>query len=167
VRDGYRRSGTTIDEHIGPWQIEGDRLWFGKTFYDGEGNTGVGGFGYFDAVEKKYRIYSPAEIAGWSVSAILVEPDTIWLALGNSGEYGTTAGGMLAFHRNTQQIERFDLPDVAQSIARVGEHLVMATQFGPAVLDNGQVQRYFVDEMSDGRPYIAEAVAGGLARRAR
>jgi len=32
VRDGYRRSGTTIDEHIGPWQIEGDRLWFGKTF---------------------------------------------------------------------------------------------------------------------------------------
>ena len=118
-------------------------------------------------MEKKYQIYSPAEIAGWSVSAILVEPDTIWLALGNNGEYGTTAGGMLAFHRTTQQIERFDLPDVTQSIARVGEHLLMATQFGPAVLDSGRVQRYFVDETSDGRPYVTEAVAGGSARHAR
>jgi len=110
-------------------------------------------------VEKKYQIYSPAEIAGWSVSAILVEPDTIWLALGNNGEYGTTAGGMLAFHRTTQQIERFDLPDVTQSIARVGEHLLMATQFGPAVLDDGRVRRFFVDKTSDGRLYVAEATA--------
>ena len=161
VRDGYGRAGTTIDEHIGPWQIEGDRLWFGKTFYDGEGNTGVGGFGYFDSLKKQYQIYSPAEIADWSVSAILVEPETVWLALANNGEYGTTAGGMLAFDRRTQEIEKFDVPDVAQSIARVGEHLVLATAFGPAVLDQRQVKRYFVDETSDGRRYVAEAVADG------
>jgi hypothetical protein len=163
VSDGYGRAGTTIGEHIGPWQIDGERLWFGKTFYDGEGNTGVGGFGYFDSVEKKFRIYAPAEIAGWSVSAILVEPETVWLALASNGEYGTSAGGMIVFDRRTQQIEKFDVPDVATSIARVGEHLVLATAFGPAVLDQGQVRRYFVDETSDGRPYIAEAVAGGKA----
>jgi hypothetical protein len=159
VRDGYRRPGTIIDERIGPSQIEGDRLWFGKTFYDGEGNTGIGGFGYFDAVEKKYRIYSPPEIAGWSVSAILAEPDTIWLGIADNGEYGTSAGGMLAFNRRTQQIRKFELPDVAQGIARVGEHLVLATQSGPAVLDSEGVRRFFVDETSNGRLYVAEATA--------
>ncbi len=164
VRDGYRRDGTTIEEKIGPWQVEGDRLWFGKTFYDGEGNTGVGGFGYFDSSEKKYKIYSPREIAGWSVAAILVEPDTIWLGLIGNGEYRDCAGGLMAFDRKTQQIERFDLPDVVASIARAGEHLVIATAFGPAVLDNGRLGRFFVDKTSDGRLYVAEAAASFASR---
>ena len=46
----------TFDERIGPWQLTEGTLWFGKTFYDGEGHTGVGGFGYFDAARKAYRL---------------------------------------------------------------------------------------------------------------
>jgi hypothetical protein len=26
-----------MNESVGPWKPEGNRLWFGKTFYDGEG----------------------------------------------------------------------------------------------------------------------------------
>jgi len=48
VKNGYVRQGTEIHESPGPWQREGEKVWFGKTFYDGEGSTGVGGFGYFD-----------------------------------------------------------------------------------------------------------------------
>ena len=99
VRNGYRRQGTTVDEKIGPWQVEGERLWFGKTFYDSEGYTGVGGFGYFDAVKKKYRIWSPPEVTASSVSAILVEPETVWLGLVWNGEYGPAPGGLVAFDR--------------------------------------------------------------------
>jgi hypothetical protein len=42
----------------------------------------------------------------------------------------------------------------------VGEHLLIATEFGPAVLDGGRVRRFFVDETSDGRLYVEEATAG-------
>ena len=37
-------------------ETEGDRLWFGTTYYAGEGQTGVGGFGYFDAVAGAFRL---------------------------------------------------------------------------------------------------------------
>lgn len=157
VRDGYRRQGTTIEEKIGPWRVEGEQLWFGKTFYDGEGYTGIGGFGYFDAVKKKYEIWSPPGVRAWSVSAMLVEPETVWLGLASNGEYGPASGGLVAFNRRTEHILKFDLPDIVQSIARVGGHLLIATQFGPAVIDDGRVRRFFVDITSDGRLYVAEA----------
>ena len=44
---------------IGPYQIDGARIWFGKNFYDGEGDTGVGAFGYFDTSTRAYTLFSP------------------------------------------------------------------------------------------------------------
>src|SRR5580658_3200125 len=44
-----KQPDSEFNETIGPHQVEGNRLWFGVTFYDGEGWTGTGGFGYFDA----------------------------------------------------------------------------------------------------------------------
>src|ERR1700731_4684127 len=38
--DHYERQ-----EVIGPYQIEGGRIWFGNSYYDGEGMKGVGTFG--------------------------------------------------------------------------------------------------------------------------
>jgi hypothetical protein len=81
VKSGLAPDAAEMNEAIGPHQLEGDRLWFGKSFYNSEGLTGVGGFGYFDANARSWKIYSPAEIQRRSVSAILVEPDSVWLAL--------------------------------------------------------------------------------------
>src|ERR1035437_214942 len=81
VKDGYVRAGTEIEDSIGPWQEDG-QIWFGKTFYDGEGSTGVGGFGYFDMNERRLHMFAPPEIADRSVSAINVGPDAAWMALG-------------------------------------------------------------------------------------
>ena len=74
VANNYLRENTIIDEKIGPVESDGDKLWFGKTFYDGERNSGVGGFGYFDASDRQYHLIVPPEIADYSVSAIRVEP---------------------------------------------------------------------------------------------
>jgi hypothetical protein len=81
VKDNYIRANTEFDERIGPWQIADAKLWFGKTFYDGEGNSGVGGFGYFDPATRKYTLFAPPEIADWSVTAIIVEPGAVWTGL--------------------------------------------------------------------------------------
>ena len=96
VRDGYRPDVAAFEEVIGPYQIVGNRFWFGKTFYDGEGVTGVGGFGYFDPGQRKYVVFSLPEIAPWSASALLVEEKDIWLGLARHPEGVTYSGGAAA-----------------------------------------------------------------------
>lgn len=143
---------------IGPRQIVDDTLWFAKTFYDGEGLTGVGGFGSFDTQAREYRLYSPAEIKQWSATAMLVEPDAIWLGLAHRGEYGGSGGGILRFDRSTQKVNRLVLQETVSEIARAGDRLVIATGFGAALLDGGKLRRFFVDETTDGRLRVAEAL---------
>jgi hypothetical protein len=156
VKDGYSPD-SRINEHIGPSELEGNRLWFGKTFYDGEGWTGVGGFGYFDAETSTYRLFAPNEIADWSVSALDVAEDAIWLALVQRGEWGDTGGGLLRFDRRSETVQELDLPDIVNLCLRVGERLLFATDFGIAVAENGRVRRYFVDRATDGSLHVAEA----------
>jgi hypothetical protein len=157
VKDGNARKYTVIEEKIGPYQYVDGTLWFGKTFYDGEGMTGIGGFGYFDAKARRYRLFAPPEIAPWSATAIRVEPDAVWLALAERSEYITVAGGILRFDRASQQVERWPLRDVATGLARVGDRIVAATYFGIAVLDDGKLRRYFLDKTLDGRWRVVEA----------
>lgn len=52
VKDGYVRQATELADSAGPWQRKHGAIWFGKYFYDGEGSSGVGGFGYFDPKER-------------------------------------------------------------------------------------------------------------------
>ena len=143
-----------INEEIGPHQLEGGRLWFGKTFYNGEGSTGVGGFGYFDAATRSYRLYSPPEIHRWSVSSILVEPDFIWLALYHRGEYGNNSGGLLRWDRKTEQVRLFSVNTVINKIVRHDNALYMGAADGIVVLRDDQIQSYFVDLDTDGRYQI-------------
>jgi hypothetical protein len=157
VKDGYVREGTELDESIGPWQREGGRIWFGKTFYDGEGSTGVGGFGYFDEKEKKLQLFDPPEIADWSVSALDVTPDALWMALVNNGEYGGSSGGLLRYDRHTSAARRLTLPDIALRLDHINGKILAATDFGFAVVEGDQIARFFVDQTTDGRWHVIPA----------
>jgi hypothetical protein len=146
-------------EGIGPTHTVDGRMWFGKKFYDGEGYTGTGSFGYIDKQTRQQKTYTPPEIARWSTSAILIEPDAVWLGLVHYGEWRDSSGGLLRFNRETEAVTRFELPDIAAHITRVGDRLVIATDFGVAILnDGGKLQRYFVDQTSDGRLRVVEAI---------
>jgi hypothetical protein len=156
VRNGYAVGATTLQDHIGPSQLENGRLWFGKTFYDGEGFSGIGGFGYFDPVERQFRLFTPSILAHWSVSAIYLQPDAIWLALAHRGELGDSSGGVLRFDRVTEAFDRFDIkPAIGQQFVAVGKHLLLATDAGITVLEPGAIRHYFVDRTTDGRLRIA------------
>lgn len=158
VRNGYLRESTTIDEKIGPCQMFDGTLWFAKTFYDGEGNTGVGGFGYFDTAARSYQFFSPPEIRDYSVTALLVEPDVAWLGLAAHGDWGGVGGGVLQFDRTTQAVKRLPLREIAGEIVRVGDRLLIATATGGALFDGSNARRFFIDEMTDGRLRVAEAL---------
>lgn len=158
-------SQTDLNEEIGPHQLEEGRLWFGKTFYNGEGLTGIGGFGYFDEGMRSYRLYSPPEIHRWSVSSLLVEPDFIWLALCHRGEYGNNSGGLLRQDRKTEQVRLFSVSTIINMIVRHDDALYMGTVDGIVVLRDDQIQSYFVDLATDGRyQIVAREGVPGLAR---
>jgi hypothetical protein len=157
VKDGYRRGSAEFNDAIGPWELEGNKLWFGKTFYDGEGLTGIGGFGYFDSVEKRYRLWTAPEIADWSVSAIQVDPDVVWMALVRNGEWGGSGAGVLRFDRHSGGYRKFATQDIGRQFLRAGARLILATDFGISQVQEGGLRRYFVDRTSDGRLRVAAA----------
>jgi hypothetical protein len=140
-----------IREEIGPYQVEGGRLWFGKTFYNSEGGTGLGGFGFFDPATASYRLIAPPEIYAWSVSGILVEADGVWLVLYRRGEYGDYPGGLLRWDRAAATVQHWDMPWIATGIARSGDAIYMGATDGVVALRGGRITSYFVDRSSAGQ----------------
>ncbi len=159
-KDGYVRDQTKLEVTIGPWLIFEGTVWFGQSFYDGEGSTGIGGFGYFDTAKRRFEIQAPPEIVNSSVTAILVEQDAVWLATATRGEWGAASNGLLRLDRATNAIEKFELRDIAVGILRVGRRLLLATGFGIAILEDGQLRRFFADRVTGGGLRVVEATVG-------
>jgi len=144
-----------MNEQIGPHQMDGGQFWFGKTFYNSEGLTGVGGFGYFDTTGASYHLFAVPEIAAWSVSAVLVEPDCVWLALYRRGEYGNYPGGMLRWDRRTSAVQHWDVSWTGTSIARAGDAIYMGATDGIVALRGDRITSYFVDRSAAGQYRMA------------
>jgi hypothetical protein len=157
VKDGYVREGTTIEETLGPVKPEGDKLWFGKTFYDGEGNSGVGGFGYFDTADRQYYLFTPPEVVDYAISAIRVEPGAVWISIYHAGEWGDSPAGVLRYDRKTHAVRKYDLPDDVNGFVASGNRLLAYTRLGIAIIEDDQTTRYFVDRTTDGRLRLAQA----------
>jgi hypothetical protein len=142
--DHYERQ-----EVIGPYQIEGGRIWFGNSYYDGEGMRGVGTFGYFDTSTRRYTLFSPPEVARYEISAILVEPDRVWIALDRFGEdISRSPGGLVRWNRITHEIQKYSLEFGVDSIRVEGNSLRLKTRDGYALFRDGELRRY----LANGRP---------------
>lgn len=157
LQSGWRPSSGNIREDIGPHELTGNQLWFGKTFYDGEGETGAGAFGYFDGATGQYILFSPPEVRRWSISAILVESDAVWVALVHRGEYGDTGGGLLRWDRSSQRVKQYPVSPVVHAMARYQGRLYLGTSDGVAVLQDGPARQFFVDVGMDGKRQVVES----------
>ncbi len=127
---GYTRENTTIEEGIGPFQLVGDKVWFGMSFYDGEGMSGMGGLGHFHVSTKQFHVHYYPEIADWSASAILVEGRYIWLGLFRRPEGAPYPGGLARFDRQQGTFRIIEVPAIVNKILRIGEVLYLATSEG-------------------------------------
>ncbi len=135
---------------IGPLQAEGPRLWFARAFYDGEGLTGVGGFGYLDCETGELQEHFPAEAAGYMASAMLVERDAVWLSLSSFGEYGSSSGGLLRWSRKDGYTHLLPNAPIAFHLVRDGKFLVLPHDAGMSVLDGDTLRHFAIREMPDG-----------------
>jgi hypothetical protein len=130
-------------EVIGPSQIENGKIWFGNNYYDGEGERGVGAFGYFDTTTRMYTLFSPPEVARWEISAILVQPDTVWLGLDSFVEdISTSPGGLARFNRRTHEVHRYPFEFGITKITAEGDSLRFKTLNGYALFRDGDVKRF-------------------------
>ena len=140
VAEGYTRENTTIRMDVGPFQLEGTRLWFGTSFYDGEGYTGVGGLGYLDLKTRTYYVEYNKALADWSTSSIYVENDYTWLGLVRHPEGEDFSGGLVRYSRKTGKTRTYAVPAVINVIFRVGKHLYLGTSDGIYVLANNKLR---------------------------
>ncbi len=133
-------------EVIGPHQVENGRLWFGKQYYDAEGATGVGAFGYFDMSNRTYTLFSPPEVARYEISAILVQPDCVWLGLDQFVEdVSKVPAGLVRWDRSAQTIQRYPLEFLVNRIRASGDSLRLETPGGFAILRAGAIRRFRAD----------------------
>lgn len=135
VADGYTRTDTRLETEIGPIQVDGRRIWFGTTFYDGEGTSGVGGIGSFDVDTRQWQLVHPRAVADWSSSAILVEADAVWLGLVHNTEGRGPAGGLVRWDRKTGDTKRVAIPAAITVIRRFGGLLYLGTADGLFIVD--------------------------------
>lgn len=147
----------SIEEEIGPYQVVGDRFWFGKTFYDGEGISGVGSVGYFDLVQRKFVLFSPPALAAWSSSALLVDGDNVWVGLLRRPEGGDWSGGLLQYDLASDSTKQYEIKEIVLAIERWEDALYVGTSNGIYVLRNDQLQHFVIELGLNGEFQIVTA----------
>lgn len=156
--DGWDPEGMTIEEKPGPFQRVGNRIWFGKLFYDGEGISGVGGIGYFDTASSKYTLLSVPLMAEWSASAILVEDDAVWVGLVGYPEGEAYAGGLVRYDLKSGKSRKFPTEEVISRILRWNDRLYAATLNGAYRLRGETLTRYRVEPNINNRFVILSEI---------
>ena len=122
--------GCGLNDKLGPFQKLGDRIWFCKDFYGGEGQCGVGAAGFFDTKAKVFEILYSSQTAKWSCSAILAEENTVWMGLQHIGEGSVSSGGLAAVNPATGEAVIHEVPSGISAIQRTGASIILGGDEG-------------------------------------
>ncbi len=125
--------------------------WFGISFYDGEGISGVGGVGYFDTRTNQFHIDHYAGIADWSASALLVEDDDFWVGLTRRPEGSVTPAGLARITRQSAKVTKYDVPAIIRRIVRWNRSIYMGTSDGIFVLNRDGLEHVIFEPDLNGR----------------
>ncbi|MHC9544490.1 MAG: hypothetical protein AB9903_33660 [Vulcanimicrobiota bacterium] len=142
ARDGYTEDATGIKETAGPVLERDNRIWFGLRFYDGEGFTGVGGFGTFDTITGNITMQYPLEMVDWSASAMLLEDEYLWIGLIRYPEGMPYGGGLLRYDRKTGKITKYPVAKIINCIHRVGDTIFIGTSNSISILRNYRMAEF-------------------------
>lgn len=102
---GLSQSMDEVDEvesNIGVAVIAENKLWFGMSFYGGEGIDGIGGIGFFDPKLKKIGILRHPALVGCSIKRIQITPSKIIALTYYQGELSEgICNGLVTIDRKT------------------------------------------------------------------
>lgn len=75
-----------IEQQVGACVQQGTTIWFGITFYCGEGYCGLGGIGRYDTQTHKMEVRRPKALLNASVSPLAFDGKYLWAGTYDSGE---------------------------------------------------------------------------------
>ncbi|MGV8119398.1 MAG: hypothetical protein AB2L14_06500 [Candidatus Xenobiia bacterium LiM19] len=142
ARDGYSEAVSCIREAAGPVLERDNKIWFGLKFYDGEGFTGVGGFGIFDTVTGSITMQYPREMVDWSASAMLLEDEHLWIGLIRYPEGMSYGGGLLRYDTKSGEIRKYSIGETINFIHKVGDAIFIGTGNGISILRNDRMAEF-------------------------
>lgn len=132
-----------IDQRANACAEQGDDIWFGISFYDGEGYSGVGGIGKYDLKTRKHEIRRPELLVDTSIDEILYDGKYFWLT--TSGHYECTGSpptyGLLRYNWDSDTFKTFAGKDngpcgvVINDLLQTEDALWAATDLGLSRLD--------------------------------
>ena len=139
-------------EWMGASVLRTNRLWFGKSFYDGEGYNGVGSFGYFDIDQRSYSLTTIPEIADWSTSAIFVDEGLVWIGLTHYTEGADSSGGLLRYDQETGETRIYPIENVITHILGHNDVIYVGAKRGRlyALKKGSIVSRHSVEPSLEG-----------------
>lgn len=128
----------TIEQEIGAWTYYGGAVWFGISFYSGEGTSGVGGIGRHDPKSGSTVIRRPTAIRDSSIDHAV--HDGQWLWLSTTGHYECIGDppthGLVRYDWNADRLETFEGKDdgpcgfVVHDLLLEAKYLWVATDLG-------------------------------------
>ncbi len=145
VADGYTEEIAQVGNALGPWQIEGNQIWFGTTFYDGEGTTGIGGFGRYNITTNKMEMTYLPEVASWSMSTLLMSDGILSMGLVSHPEGAEYSGGLVQYDINTKHTRHVEIPEIIQVITQVDNTLVLGTTNGITLIQGKTIHTGIFD----------------------
>lgn len=139
---------------VGPVTAHEGRVWFGLTFYDGEGLDGVGGIGWFDPASREAEMIYPDALADWSVSAIAGADGEIVLGLARYPEGATVGGGIGRYEIAGGTLRTLDLPGVVGALAVREDTTYALSTRGLFVVHGEDALRFRLFPDLEGKPII-------------
>ena len=140
----------TVSEGIGPFAHVGGTIWFGLSFYDGEGSVGFGGIGSYDAGTRKYEIFHPRGLIDWSASAILADGGSVWVGLVCHEEYINPTGGVARYDLASRQVQRFLVPGLVRAIVKHGDGVLVGTSTALGTIRSGGISCFQIGSEGGG-----------------
>lgn len=143
--------GDTAEHLIGPYWVEDDKIWFGLSYAENDGYTGIGGIGYFDLNSKNYYINYLKEIIDWSSSAIYKDGDLIYLGASTMSDDYVIPGGIFRYNLKSSELNIYRIPSFTYNIYKHDGKFYIGANNGFYILTNYSI--YFVAIHPEGHGY--------------
>lgn len=100
-----------IEQSIGHMILKDGRIWFGITFYEGEGSEGVGGLGFFDLKTERFGILRAPFLLDCSITKLEFDENKLWILTNSRGEWGNSrCSGLVSYDISNGEYSTYTPP---------------------------------------------------------
>lgn len=155
------------NSEVGPLGERGDSVWFANTFYDGEGQSGVGYLGRIRIGHAGVEVRMLPEMACCAGTALYVTAEgeeLVYVGLATRPEGRVRGRGVVRHHAATGKTEHFPIPDVVTDIRPAGRAMALASEHGLYLMEGTGLAQYRVEPAAGGGLEVVTVALGAAGQ---